>query len=134
MRLLHRLSAALLCLGLIAGNAAICAGWAATPEERMACCAEGGTCPMHKGESHASSSHHEMTQSEADSCCASSRPEQSDRATSAFVAAASLTTLGPAVVMPASVPALVLSDDWRRAVPIPAVPIPKHVLLSVFLV
>ena len=89
---------------------------------------------MHKGESHDSSSHHEMTQSEADSCCASSRPEQSNRAASSIVVAASLAMLGPGVVLPASVPALVLSDNWRTAVPIPATPIPRHVLLSVFLV
>jgi hypothetical protein len=89
---------------------------------------------MHKGESHDSSSHHEMTQSEADSCCASSRPEQSNRAASTIVVAASFAMLGPGVVLPASVPALVLSDDWRRALPIPATPVPRHVLLSVFLV
>ena len=134
MRLLHRLTATLLCLGLIAGNAALCAGWAPTPEERMACCAEGGSCPMHQGESHDSSSQHEMTQGEADSCCAASTPEQSNRATSTLVVAVSLAMIGPGVVVPASVPALVLSDHWRTAVPIPATPIPRHVLLSVFLV
>jgi hypothetical protein len=89
---------------------------------------------MHKGESHDSSSHHEITQVEADSCCAASTPEQSNRTTSTFVGAVSLAMLGPGIVVPASVPALVLSDDWRRAVPIPATPIPRHVLLSVFLV
>jgi hypothetical protein len=132
--LLHRLSATLLCIGLIAGNAAICAGWALTPEERMACCAEGGTCPMHERGPHDSASHHEMTQGEADSCCASSRPEPSNRAASTVVGADSLAMLGPGVVLPASVPALVLSDDWRTTVPVPATPIPRYVLLSVFLV
>ena len=134
MRLLHRLSATLLCLGLIAGNVALCDGWAATPEERMACCAEDGSCPMHTGESHDSSSRHEITQGAADSCCAASTPEQSNRAASTFVVAVSLAMLGPGIVLPASVPALVLSDDWRTTIPIPATPIPRHVLLSVFLV
>lgn len=133
MRLLHRLLATLLCLGLIAGNVGLCAGWAPTPEERMACCADGGSCPMHTDESHHSSGR-EITQVEADSCCAASTPEQSDRATSTFVVAVSLAMIGPGVVLPASVPAFVLSEQWRTAIPIPATPIPRHVLLSVFLV
>jgi hypothetical protein len=32
-------------LPLFAGNATLCAGWSATPEERMACCKEGMACP-----------------------------------------------------------------------------------------
>jgi hypothetical protein len=42
--------------------------------------------------------------------------------------------LGVGVVLPANVPALVLSDAWRTSAPIPIAPVPKHVLLSVFLV
>jgi hypothetical protein len=42
--------------------------------------------------------------------------------------------LGLGVVVPASVPALVLSDAWRLSAPIPIAPVPRHVLLSVFLV
>ena len=38
------------------------------------------------------------------------------------------------VVLPADVPALVLSDAWRTSVPIPTAQIRTHVLLSVFLV
>jgi hypothetical protein len=127
--LLHRLSAVLLCLGLIAGNAAICAGWAATPEERMACCSEGGECPMHKGKSHDSGSGRDLTQVEADACCAASEREHSSPSMPTFVA-----VLGPGIVLPASVPVLVQSDDWRTYSPIPTPPVPKHVLLSVFLV
>jgi hypothetical protein len=138
VRLVHRLSALLLCLGLAAGNVAICAGWAATPEERMACCAEGGECPMHKREAHESqestSGRHVLTQVEADACCVSSEREQSSPSSPTFVAAISVAVLGPGVVLPATVPALVLSDAWRTASPIPTPPVPKHVLLSVFLV
>jgi hypothetical protein len=135
VRLLHRLSAVLLSLGLIAGNAAICAGWAATPEERMACCAEGGECPMHKRQARESSSvRHVLTQIDADACCASSEREQSSPSSPTFVAAISVAVLGPGVVLPAPVPALVLSDGWRTYSPIPTPPVPKHVLLSVFLV
>jgi hypothetical protein len=42
--------------------------------------------------------------------------------------------LGTGVVLPAAVPALVLSDGWRTAAPVSVAPVPKHVLLSVFLV
>jgi hypothetical protein len=130
----HRLSAALLCLGLIAGNAAVCAGWAATPEARMACCAEGETCPMHKGKSRDSGSERVFTQVEADNCCASSERQNSGPSTPTFVLAISFAILGPGVVLPASVPPLVLSDDWRTDSPVPTTHAPKHVLLSVFLV
>jgi hypothetical protein len=132
--LIHRLVAVLVCFGLIAGHAAVCAGWAATPEERMACCADGGNCPMHKGESHDSASGNVLTQAEADSCCASSEGEDSSPSTPTFVAAISLALPGPGIVLPVSVPALVLSDGWRTVSPSPAPPVPKHLLLSVFLV
>ena len=51
-----------------------------------------------------------------------------------FVAAISSAVLGTGVALPATVPALVLSDGWRTVAPIPAAHVPKHVLLSVFLV
>jgi len=38
------------------------------------------------------------------------------------------------VVLPPSIPARVLSDGWRTPVPTPIAGVPKHVLLSVFLV
>jgi hypothetical protein len=123
-----------LCLGLIVGNAAICAGWAATPEERMDCCAEDADCPMHMGGSHDSGSGRTPTQAEADACCAASERDNSSRSSPTFVAAISVAVLGPGVVLPASVPALVLTDYWRTFVPIPSPPIPRHVLLTVFLV
>ena len=37
----RRLSSVALTLALLAGNIGVCAAWAATPEARMACCAEG---------------------------------------------------------------------------------------------
>src|SRR5262245_6914510 len=130
---MHRLSAVLLCLGLIAGNAAVCAGWAATAEERMACCDDGGTCPMHKSESRDAGSRRVLTQVEADNCCAFGR-ENSSSSTPTFVAAISSAVLEPGIVLPTSVPALVLSDDWRTFSPIPTTPVPKHLLISVFLI
>jgi hypothetical protein len=131
--LIHRLSAIVLSLGLLAGNAAVCAGWAPTPEARMACCAEGGRCATHKRESHETGSDH-VTQKQADNCCASSERESSSQSSPPIVAALAAAVLGPAIVLPPSVPALVLSDGWRTSAPIPIAPVPKHILLSVFLV
>ena len=134
VRLVQRLAALALTFGLMAGNAAICAGWMPTPEARMACCAEDHECPMHKGDSHGSGSVRVHTQAQADSCCASSEGQKSKQFNPSFVAAITVAVLGVGVVRPANVPALVLSDAWRTSVPIPIAPVPKHVLLSVFLV
>ena len=132
--LIRRLSALLLALALSAGNVAVCAGWLGTPEARMACCSEGGECPMHKGDSPSSGSARVLTQTQADSCCASSERENSSQSSPTFVAAITSAVLGPPIVLPLSVPALVLTDGWRTAAPTPTAPVPKHVLLSVFLV
>ncbi len=131
---IRRLSAVLLAAGLLAGDAAVCAGWLATPEARMACCSEGHECPMHKGDSHSSGSARVLTQAQADSCCASAEGQNSNQSTPSFVTAITAAVLGVGVVLPAKVPALVLSDAWRTSVPIPIAQVPKHVLLSVFLV
>ena len=134
MRLVHRLAALSLTFALMGGNAAICAGWMPTPDARMACCAEGGECPMHKGQSHSSGSKRVLTQAQADSCCASSEGKQSNQSNPSFVTAITAAVLGVGIVLPANVPALVLSDAWRTSAPVPVAPVPKHVLLSVFLV
>ena len=134
VRLVRRLAALALTFGLVAGNAAICAGWMPTPEVRMACCADGAECPMHKGDSHRSGSGRVLTQVQADSCCASAEGQHSNQSNPSFVTAITAAVLGVGVVLPANVPALVLSDAWRTSAPIPIAPVPKHVLLSVYLV
>ena len=131
--LVQRFAAVALTFALVAGNAAMCAGWKATPEARMACCADGVECPMHKGNSHRSGSERVLTQAQADSCCASSEGKNSNLFSPTFVAAITA-VLGHGIILPANVPALVLSDGWRISAPIPIEPVPKHVLLSVFLV
>ena len=134
MRLVHWLAAVTLTFGLIAGDAAVCAGWLPTPDARMACCADGVECPMHKGDSHRFASEQGLTQAQADSCCAAAEGHDAEQSTPSCVAAITAAVLGVGVVLPDTVPPLVLSDAWRPSVPIPIAPVPRHVLLSVFLV
>src|SRR4029434_7406326 len=107
VRFVQRLSAVAMTLALMAGNAAICAGWMPTAEARMVCCAD-GECPMHKGDSHRPGSEHVVTQAQADSCCASSEGKTSNQSGPTFVATITAAVLGTGTVLPANVPALVL--------------------------
>ena len=132
VRLVHRFAALAVTLGLMAGNAAVCAGWLPTAEARMACCADGAECPMHKGD-HSSGSARVLTQAQADSCCAAAEGQNSTQSNPLSVSAITAAVLGVGMVLPAKVPALVLSDAWRTSAPIPIAPVPKHVLLSVFI-
>jgi hypothetical protein len=128
-----RLSALALILLTGSGNAAVCAGWMSAPEARMACCASGHPCPMHHHES-SNSSVDSVTQGQADACCASSEEEKSSQSGPTVVVVVSSPTLDAGLVLPAPVPTRVRRDGWRAAVPAPSAAIPKHVLLSVFLV
>src|SRR5688572_1798613 len=101
--LFRRFPALVLTLALASGNVAVCAGWAATPEARMACCTDDGACPMHTSESGSSRS---ISQAEADSCCASSEGDDSTQSNPTVAAALSKAVLGPAVILPVSAPAL----------------------------
>jgi len=123
----------MLTLVLMVGHVAVCAGWAASPEARMDCCAE-GMCPMRKSASRDSASPQVITQAQADSCCAASEREESAPSAPIFAATISSAVLDLAIALPVSAPALVVSNAWRTAVPIPIGAVPKHVLLSVFLV
>ncbi len=134
VQLVHRFAALALAFGLMAGDAAVCAGWLPTAEARMACCDDGVECPMHKGDSHRAGSARVITQAQADSCCATAEGQNSNQSNPSFVTAITATVLGVGVLLPANVPALVLSDAWRTSAPIPIGPVPKYVLLSVFLV
>jgi hypothetical protein len=133
LSLARRASAIALSLALAVSQAAVCAGWMPTAEARMACCSD-GSCPMHKGDSHKAGSERALTQAQADSCCASSEGTKSNQSNPTFAAAITAAVLGAGIVFPADVPALVLSDGWRTSAPRHVAPVPKHVLLSVFLV
>ena len=112
-----------------------CAGWQATPEARLACCLGDGDCPMHKSTEPDTGSERVITQTQADSCCAASDTSDSTPSTEVFSLSLSaalvhttLDTLAPIVAPLASF------DAWRIHVPLPVGQVPKHVLLSVFLI
>lgn len=129
----RRLFALAITVLVAAGNAAVCEGWAATPEARMACCSDGQPCPMHEGHSAGSTSTQTVTQAQADSCCALSEQEQSGRSNRALSTPVPSAVLGPGIVVPPAPPRLVLTDAWRTGTSVPSPPVSKHVLLSVFL-
>jgi len=88
---------------------------------------------MHKSELHHPGSTHQVTQAQADGCCAGS--EQNDSA----ISQASFVSSGTVALVVATVPAVVAPlvpalQEWRAFVPLPVSPIPKHLLLSVLLV
>ena len=133
MSFTRRIVAALLTLVLAAGQASVCAGWMPTPEARMACCSDDGPCPMHKSDSEDDESKRVVSQAEADRCCAAS--EQDDSAPSptgpAFFVTLAVALSPVSALIPDPQAAVEL---WRASVPIPTTHVPKHLLLSVFLV
>ena len=129
----RRLIALVLAALVATGNAAICEGWASTPEARMACCNDEQPCPMHERQPKGPSATQTVTQAQADSCCALAEQEQSGQSNQPFAAPVSSGVLGPGIVVPPAPPRLVLTDAWRTGTPVPSPLVSKHVLLSVFL-
>ena len=129
----RRVAAVVAALALCAGNLAVCAGWQATPEARMACCMSANTCPMHKSEGHHHSSHAGFSQSQADTCCAASAQRRDSSVPGLLFASSGVIALVPAAlfVAPTMSP---MAQDWRALVPLPVSSTPKHLLLSVLLV
>lgn len=133
MSLSRNLSAILLSLALVAGQGGVCAGWGPTPQARMACCLGNGPCPMHESESDNGAAERVLTQAEADRCCAASEPDDSAPSQSSV-------TLSVALGLVSSpVPSLLPEPQHhalrsRAPAPIPKAHVPRHVLLSVFLV
>jgi hypothetical protein len=133
LALIRRVSAILAILTLCVGNVAVCAGWKATPEARMACCRDESTCPMHKSGAHNSGPEHQLTQAQADTCCAGSERNES-ATTRPLLVSSGVVALAPAIVPLVVVPTVPALEEWRAFVPLRVSPVPKHLLLSVFLV
>lgn len=134
LNLARRLAALAAILTLCVGNLAACAGWDATPEARMACCAGSDTCPMHHSASDEPGASSRVSQAQADTCCAISEGHESGTPTSTFATSASIALATSP--LPALLPAYAsTSERWRTLVPLPRrSPIPKHLLLSVFVI
>jgi hypothetical protein len=132
--LIGRLVALATVLTLGVGNLAVCAGWQATPEARMACCMNGPSCPMHKADAHYSESKRVLSQTQADDCCAAASNRHDSAAPNAsFASSGALVLIPVAMALPAPQPVPAL-QGWRALVPLPVSPVPKHLLLSVLLV
>ena len=129
----RRCSAAILTLALFAGNFGVCAGWAATPEARMACCKSGESCPMAHSEGDGDETP-ALTQAQADACCASAEPDGSTPSTVLAASAITVAVLGLGIVVPP--PARI--DRFHPASfvdpPNAATAVARHVLLTVFLI
>ncbi len=131
---LRRTAALFVVLAFTAAGWAECAGWQASPEARMACCSGSADCPMHGSTEPSAGSESVVTQAQADSCCAASDTDDSTPSAGAFslslsaaLVPSTLSTLAPITAPPAF-------DAWRSHVPLPIGQVPKHVLLSVFLI
>jgi hypothetical protein len=114
---------------------AACEGWQSTPEARMACCdAADARCTMHEpppatvGHGHAG--HH--AQGDADTCCAMSEPGQAGERGVTYAPSAAAATIDAAASERAGSPATAYARH-RSTAPPPRGHVPKHVLLSVFL-
>ena len=133
--LLRRTSALVVALTLGTAGWAECAGWQATPEARMACCSGSGACPMHGSTETGAESRRVVTQAQADNCCAAANTGDSTPSAAAFSVSLSAAlannpplTIAPIPASPAPLGA------WRAHVPLQVRQVPRHVLLSVFLI
>jgi hypothetical protein len=88
---------------------------------------------MHSAGSDRAVSQTAVTQAQADTCCALSERSPSTPSSSSHVVAFTLIDISTlvSIPLPETVP---LRDSWRAVVPIAVSPVPRHVLLSVFLV
>ena len=134
-RLFRRTAALVVVLTLGAAGWTECAGWQATPQVRLDCCSGSGDCPMHGSTELGAEAERVVTQAQADSCCAASDTNDSTPSEGAFSLSVSavlvtspLSSAAPITTPPASI------DAWRTHVSLHLSQVPKHVLLSVFLI
>jgi hypothetical protein len=129
----QRIATFVAALAIGAGNVAVCAGWQPTADARMACCMNGTDCPMHQSDSHQHSSMDGVSQTQADSCCASAAERRDSTPSGSTVADSGVVALVPVDAVTATQPVFA-SQQWRALVPLPVSSTPKHLLLSVLLV
>ena len=125
-----RTVAAALTAVFVSGPVAVCAGWQATPEARMACCVEGVECSMHTSENRGGIETRAVTQADADSCCAASEQDDASPTANWLVAAAQPQATDSILLLP---PTPAPMAQYRRA-PDRIFDVSRNVLLSVFLI
>jgi hypothetical protein len=133
MLMANRLVAGFVAVALLGVGVAPCAGWESTAQARHDCCVE-GQCPgQFERAGHGTDHADDMTQAQADRCCATSEQQNQSRSTQ-FVGTAFL--LAPPVER-----LVALAEDIRppdrldpHAVPVLSPPARLHLLFSVFLV
>jgi hypothetical protein len=128
-----QLPALLVAVALAGGNLAVCAGWMATPEARMACCSKSGACPMRDARAHPTTPAPAVSQADADRCCASSEPADAAPLATTILLPLSLAAASTPLTFIAP-PAIPLPGISRTLPPAPGSQLPKHLLLSVLLV
>ena len=129
----RRCVVAIVMLPLVVGAPGLCAGWAAAPEARMACCASGESCAMDHSEDDGNAAR-AVTQSQADACCASSEPDGSTPSAAPAASAITVAVLGLGVVVPPSPPVDRFHPESFTDPPAVATAVARHVLLTVFLI
>ena len=132
--LFRRTAALVVAVTLGAAGWAECAGWQATPEARMACCTDSGDCPMHGSTGSGPGSERVVTQAQADSCCAASDTSGSTPSPGGFSLSLSVALVTSTLTALAIAAPSTSFEAWRTHVPLPVGQVPKHVLLSVFLI
>lgn len=132
----RRIAAVILALGLVVGVWRPCAGGEVTADARLSCCSRNAMCPMRKAHGHGHGHGVAMTvsQAEADACCASAdRPPSAPAPVTVVAAPPLVPVLGLFAAPPAVVP--VTLADWHGPPPLLAHrQLPRHLLLSVFLI
>jgi hypothetical protein len=120
-----------LTLGIIAGAWRPCAGWAATAEARMSCCHRMAMCPMRKPVREGATAR--VSQDDADACCAAAdRPETVPSSITVIAAPPVVPVLASFAEPPTALP--VTMADWHGPPPLASRQLPRHLLLSVFLI
>jgi hypothetical protein len=120
-----------LLLALFVPAAVECAGWKPSAEARKACCAA-GTCAKESAQLSAGSKPI-VSQADADDCCAASETQESDSPSPTHATLIAVADLQPAV-FPATFDLTPATRRSERLEPPQATAVPRHLLLSVFLV
>jgi hypothetical protein len=128
---MRRTCSFVLLLALFVPAAVECAGWRPTAEARKACCAAGLCAKENAGKTAGSTP--TVTQADADDCCAASETQESGPSSPAHATLMTAAVLQP-VALPGAFQLAPVSRWSERTDPLQPSAVPRHLLLSVFLV